>query len=961
MGFNPGSLVHARGKDWVVLPSKDPDLLLIKPLEGTEEETTGIFLPLGMDRDIRPTVFTPPRLEDLGDIASTRLLYNALRLSFRNGAGPFRSLGRLSFRPRGYQLVPLIMALRQAEDPLRLMIADDVGVGKTIEALLILKELLDRRVVERFAVICPPHLCEQWRYELASKFGIEAVVIRSSTQASLDRGIRGDASVFRFYPFQVISVDYIKSETHRRQFVNECPELVIVDEAHTCARPSGASETQQQRYRLLREIADRQDQGLILLTATPHSGKTEEFQSLLGLLDRRYEAWNLMAAGEQERRELAEHYVQRRRKDVEVWQGRYSSERTAFPHRDPREIAYTLSPAYLGFYQRLHALVRGLVGGAAQDQAAHRIRYWSALTLLRGAMSSPDCGVEMLASRSAVAAGGSSASETPLLYDQAEAGAVDSAENPLVASAGWGKSDLAALTSLSKELAAIGNLENDGKASEALRVLTEWLSQGFQPVVFCRFIATANYLGRLLQPQLGRAFPGVEVQVVTSEDPDEVRKSRVEAMGESPLRVLIATDCLSEGINLQELFTAVLHYDLPWNPNRLEQREGRVDRFGQKAPEVKAFLLYGADNPMDGVVLNVLLKKVRQIRKSIGISIPFPEDSLSLVDAVMKAVLLSDPAAAGDRPRQLELDLGTAGAAIGRASSEVEAAARREEQTRSIFAQHSIHPEEIEADLAAMDLALGKPADVEAFAVEVAQRVLRTPVRAVKGDRCYALNIANLPAGLREDLLRGSPPARSSRQRSEIKVSFESPVPEGFLHVGRAHPFVQSICRQVLLRGAAGAAAFGLGRASVVRTRDVAVKTILLLFRARHVIQDARSSTRLVAEEAVLAGYEGPARDARMLPPERTSLLTQAIKVSSDLSTEATRDLLDAELADVANLAPEWARLSEARASEVADMHERFRRSLERRRSVAPRYSAVLPPVPMDLIGVLVLLPETSA
>ena len=977
MSFDPGSLVHARGKDWVVLPSKDPDLLLIKPLEGTEEETAGIFLPLGMDRDIRPTVFTSPRPEDLGDIASTRLLYNALRLSFRSGAGPFRSLGRLSFRPRGYQLVPLIMALRQAEDPLRLMIADDVGVGKTIEALLILRELLDRRVVERFAVICPPHLCEQWRYELASKFGIEAVVIRSSTQAALDRGVRGDASVFRFYPFQVISVDYIKSEAHRRQFVSECPELVIADEAHTCARPLGASETQQQRYRLLREIADRHDQGLILLTATPHSGKTEEFQSLLGLLDRRYEVWDLMAAGERERRELAEHYVQRRRKDVEVWQGRHSSERTIFPHRDSKEIAYSLSAPYLAFYQRLHAVVRGLVRAAAQDQAVFRIRYWSALTLLRGSMSSPDCGVEMLTSRSGATTGAGSGPEGRGLpedvgpvqsdseratYDQTGLSAVDSAQNAFVAAAGWGRSELVALTSLAKELATLSNLENDVKAREALRVLAEWLSQGFQPVVFCRFIATANYLGRLLKPELERGFPGIEVEVVTSEDPDEVRKSRVEAMGDSPQRVLIATDCLSEGINLQELFTAVLHYDLPWNPNRLEQREGRVDRFGQKANEVKAFLLYGTDNPMDGVVLNVLLKKVRQIRKSIGISIPFPEDSLSLMDAVMKAVLLSDPTTTREQPRQLELDLETAGAAVDRATSEVEAAARREEQTRSIFAQHSIHPEEIEADLAAMDLALGKPADVEAFTLEVTRRVLRTPARELKGDRCYALNAANLPAGLREDLLRGAPatPGRASRQRSEVKVSFESPVPEGFLHVGRAHPFVQSICRQVLLRGTQAAATLGLGRASVVRTRDVSVKTVLLLFRARHVIQDVRTTTRMVAEEAVLAGYEGPARDARMLPLERAKLLAETVSVSSDLSSEGRQDLLTAELTDVETLAPEWVRLAEARASEVADMHERFRRSLERRRFVAPRYSAVLPPVPMDLIAILVLLPETS-
>jgi superfamily II DNA/RNA helicase len=103
----------------------------------------------------------------------------------------------------------------------------------------------------------------------------------------------------------------------------------------------------------------------------------------------------------------------------------------------------------------------------------------------------------------------------------------------------------------------------------------------------------------------------------------------------------VATDCMSEGINLQELFTAVIHYDLPWNPNRLEQREGRVDRFGQSAPVVKTALLYGEDNPMDGIVLRVLLQKAREIKKAIGISVPFPENNQSIMQTVTKVLYLA--------------------------------------------------------------------------------------------------------------------------------------------------------------------------------------------------------------------------------------------------------------------------------------------------------------------------------
>src|SRR5450759_4482209 len=222
-------------------------------------------------------------------------------------------MGRLSFRPRAYQIVPLIMALRQ--DVVRLLIADDVGVGKTIEALLVVRELLERRKIKLFAVVCLPHLCEQWQNEIRDKLDIEAVIIRSNTQARLDRQIQGDTSVYDYFPYQVISVDFIKSDVRRDVFVEQCPELVIVDETHTCARPTGASPSQQQRYHLVSRIAAKRGQQLILLTATPHSGKPEEFHSLLGLLRKDFEGLDITESTQQQRRELAKYFIQRKRGD----------------------------------------------------------------------------------------------------------------------------------------------------------------------------------------------------------------------------------------------------------------------------------------------------------------------------------------------------------------------------------------------------------------------------------------------------------------------------------------------------------------------------------------------------------------------------------------------------------------------------------------------------------------------
>src|ERR1017187_3075994 len=165
----PGNLVHARGREWVVLPDSTEDLLILRPVGGLDEETTGV---LPAVEPVSSATFPLPSAADLGDFASGRLLRDAARLSTRAAAGPFRSFGRIAVEPRPYQLVPLMMALKL--DPVRLLIADDVGIGKTIEAAVIARELLDRGEIRRLAVLCPPHLAEQWQGELAEKFHIEA-------------------------------------------------------------------------------------------------------------------------------------------------------------------------------------------------------------------------------------------------------------------------------------------------------------------------------------------------------------------------------------------------------------------------------------------------------------------------------------------------------------------------------------------------------------------------------------------------------------------------------------------------------------------------------------------------------------------------------------------------------------------------------------------------------------------
>jgi hypothetical protein len=170
----PGTIVTCRDRQWVVLPSDISDIIRLRPLSGNEDQVCGIYRPLALE-PIESAQFPLPSAVSIQDHGAAQLLMDAARLSLRSGAGPFRCLGRLSVRPRPYQLVPLLMALRL--EMVRLLIADDVGIGKTIEAGLIARELLDRGEVKRVAVLCPPHLCDQWQRELQEKFHIDAVVV----------------------------------------------------------------------------------------------------------------------------------------------------------------------------------------------------------------------------------------------------------------------------------------------------------------------------------------------------------------------------------------------------------------------------------------------------------------------------------------------------------------------------------------------------------------------------------------------------------------------------------------------------------------------------------------------------------------------------------------------------------------------------------------------------------------
>lgn len=930
--FKPGKLVSFRDREWVVLPSDDEDLTMLKPMGGSDDEITAVYLPLQMPGDgIAEARFPDPNANDLDDFQSAKMLFDATRLSFRNASGPFRCMGKLSFRPRSYQVVPLVMALQQ--NIVKLLIADDVGIGKTVEALIILKEMMERGEIKRFAVICLPHLCEQWQQELKDKLDIEAEIIRSSTAASLDRKLPDDRSVFYHVPYQVISIDYIKSEKRSGIFLNDCPEFVIIDEAHTCTRPSGSSAaSQQQRYHLLQRIAKKEEQHLLLLTATPHSGKDEEFQSLLGLLNKEFESYKLEDIDQSKRKKIAKHFIQRKRESIARWHRKTTDEKTPFPKRDSKEIAYRLSEPYKRFYEDILQFARGISKDGLKARST-TIRYWAALALLRGVMSSPAAAVEMLQNRQIRKL---EQDEKELFQDQQnpmfEFSEIysDISNIELLENAELSNDEIQKLMALSEAAKELFGLTHDQKAKQAFDIIKGWLNEGYNPIIFCKYIPTAVYLGKLLRD----AMPAkVDVQVVTSLLADEQRREKINLMKENAQRVLIATDCLSEGINLQDIFTAVLHYDLPWNPNRIEQREGRVDRFGQQSEMVKTFLLWGEDNPIDKIVLQILIRKVREIQRATGVSISLGDENTSIMDAVIKDILLGTSTKSGNG-KQISMF------ADELITNELETARKKAENLRNIFAHEGIDPVFINKSLDEIDEAIGDLHSVEEF---VKAAVVHLGGSFQQDELGYIFSLTNLPDHIKAHFPVGKP----------VRISFQSPTPASYRYIGRNHLFVEQLCQFILSLAFEPRNEFKkVARASVIQTDKVQIKTTLIQFRVRNVIREEKSNKEVISEEMYLWGYTGSGDTAKELNYEdaKDILLNAASK--TQLSLQMQQSIFDNEANIFITKTESFKKVAEARALKLVEAHSRFKDLVG-----GKRYKAVYPVLPPDIMGVYVLNP----
>ncbi len=595
--------------------------------------------PKGFDRPAHLEAFLDAVRWGAASVADTRQLQS-----------PFRS----GIDIESYQLDPVVRAIQMPR--VNLLIADDVGLGKTIEAGMVVLELMLRHRANRVLVVCPASLQIKWRDEMLEKFGLDFVIVDSDCIKRLRRQRGLYANPWTHFPRLITSMDYIKREYPLRMFREAvAPEgahprlrdfdILIVDEAHNVA-PSGVGHfaLDSQRTQAIREIS-RHFEHRLFLTATPHNGYKESFSALLELLDNQRFARGVPPDPAQLRAVM----VRRLKSEIKNWDGT-----DKFPRRTLQHIPVDYTPEE----QRIHGLLTEYARLRAEGYRDNAERFATefVLKLLKKRLfSSPQAFLSTLDRHRAALRKSArfealtrSAKSLARLFERAEEDYSDEAEQQeaeLEAVEAAARAFRPSSPDEARILDALGRWAQQAAAqldSKTTRLI-EWLDSMIRPagrwsdervIIFTEYRDTQKWLHDHLA---SRGFKeGGRLELLfgaqDTEDRERVKAAFQYDPKEAPVRILLATDAASEGIDLQRYCHRLIHYEIPWNPNRLEQRNGRIDRHGQRAPEVNVYHFVAAGFREEAVFaestgatlaadLEFLYRaalKVQQIREDLG-------------------------------------------------------------------------------------------------------------------------------------------------------------------------------------------------------------------------------------------------------------------------------------------------------------------------------------------------------
>jgi SNF2 family DNA or RNA helicase len=633
-----GQLVRVRHRQYVVmdvrqatLPSSPlfsqavpaQNLVLLSSIEddGLGEELQVIWeLELGTQMYERvelpkPTGFDDPaRLDAFLDAVRWGAASSA---DIRTLQAPFRS----GIDIEDYQLDPVVRAIQMPR--VNLLIADDVGLGKTIEAGLVAQELIIRHRCRRILIICPSSLQIQWRDQMRDKFGLDFHIVDSTLMKDLRRQRGIHVNPWIHFPRLITSIDFLKRDRPLRLFREVLPsegeslyprrfDLLIVDEAHNVA-PSGSGQyaIDSQRTATIRLLVPHFEHKLFL-TATPHNGYPESFTALLELLD----AQRFARGVEPDRNQLQVVMVRRLKQEMKNW-----DESPMFPGRKLEAIAVDYPQAERQVHAALRQYTELRTKGVDDNIEKYATEF--VLKLLKKRLfSSPEAFLTTLTRHQeslSTARRRQASSLTPkptegILRRQVEQVEEEFADDEAYETAtdesiGNTSRLFRALSSEEQRLlqemlqwAEVAARQPDAKATQLL----DWINTTIRPneqwsnervIIFTEYRATQKWLYNLMASEgLVQGNRLMTLYGGMNSDDREVVKAAFQTHPDvSPVRILLATDAASEGLDLQNFCSRLIHYEIPWNPNRMEQRNGRVDRHGQRSPEVKIYHFVGKD------------------------------------------------------------------------------------------------------------------------------------------------------------------------------------------------------------------------------------------------------------------------------------------------------------------------------------------------------------------------------
>ncbi|MFC5222051.1 DISARM system SNF2-like helicase DrmD [Bifidobacterium leontopitheci] len=624
-----GNIVEVRGATWAVTDVTEQGLSRspadesrsgkqhVVSLQSLEEDRMGEELSVIWELEIGQTVIPSRGLPDVINADSfddpNRLgaFVDAMRWGAITSAddGKFEAPFRTGANLEPYQLEPLRRAITAPRT--NLLLADDVGLGKTIEAGMVIQELLLRHRARTAIIVCPPSLCLQWQDEMREKFGLDFVIINSAALADARRQYGLGSNPFRLFPRVIVSMAWVPSVRAQRLLEEMYAEvgrlnsarrysfdLLVVDEAHHVA-PAAPNATgkargyavDSKRTEAVRRLAEHCEHRLFL-SATPHNGYSESFTALLEMVDSR----RFTRGAGLTQKALDEVMVRRLKTQISDLH---------FKQRRIEPIPFTPTSDEESHYQ----LLDDILTTTAKTQPDRHSLGITALLFKKRLLSSPWAFSRTLGryldepdsdawdpfddGYYTEVMGSGQSDEEEGLEDQPESEALrkGKADNPL-------------------EAAQPGQLEElsdwahgfEGKPNSRLQALIDWLDATCRPngrqqwndervVVFTEYADTLDWIQMVLE---SRGYGADRLAVIngatSAEDRERIRAQFNTDPAKEPIRVLLATDAAGEGINLQTYCHRLVNFDVPFNPSRLEQRIGRIDRYGQtRTPEIYYF------------------------------------------------------------------------------------------------------------------------------------------------------------------------------------------------------------------------------------------------------------------------------------------------------------------------------------------------------------------------------------